>query len=69
MHLPGFWKWDPSATGKALPAFPCGGRLVHVVVVMVGNHGIEGRFDGGGRAAVQVFSSGGLPQPAQLDVS
>jgi hypothetical protein len=22
INLPGFWKRDPSATGKALPAFP-----------------------------------------------
>jgi hypothetical protein len=37
--LPGFWKLDPSATGKALPAFPRRGRLTLVVVVMVTNHG------------------------------
>jgi hypothetical protein len=40
-----------------------------MVMVVVENHGLEGRFDGGGRPGVQVFSSSGLPPAAQLDVS
>lgn len=37
----GFWNWVPSATGKALPGLPEEGRLVHVVVMVMVNHGLR----------------------------
>lgn len=37
----GFGNWVPSATDKAPPGLPAEGRLGHVVVMVVENHGLR----------------------------
>ena len=55
--------------GQGASGLPAQGRLAHVMMMVVRDHWIEGRFDEDRPDAAQGFFCSGLAAPAQLDVS